>query len=512
MPFISEKKAYPSYEELREEVAKSKGATKLVAESEKPFAELWCVEDKTSGPQQIEKITLASIIDKAFSSMDTDEDCVGDGRRLGEDSVSNRKAQNQRASDDKGLQSRKEDRLNLLEPTSKYQGQFYKYLQRNSDAPNPMDNRTMEQLGYSTKMACSKAVQHKKKPNPHKKLPLVVDPNGEDLPDPVLQDVSLMKASRGSSIPVQSQTPVTGRSPFMHQSVPDPCQLLNSDVLDPRIKSSSKDYEHSIHEQEETDTQGGSKMNESIEKDKGRDKGWELESVTQRREDVGLMESQSSLDSQPSSASKSDSSQMDQDISDQIPTLTKEIECRTDLLDDIGRNSSTAKSSENLSLIKSNLSCPKLSVSDFTETKQPQSSKSVLNLSGNQNTPTIPQNSEKCVESLGESEGGPPSNTGSDLENMLPLSENKSEPETQSRNTCVFEGHKFEGHMTRSRSSSESNSRWQTNEDGVKKNHSETDVEKTRKSVRISRESRKRKREIPATKKSLVAVKKRPSK
>lgn len=497
MPFVSEKKAYPSYEELREEVAKSKGATKLVAESEKPFAELWCVEDKTSGPQQIEKITLASIIDKAFSSMDTDEDCVGDGRRLGEDSVSNRKAQNQRASDDKGLQSRKEDRLNLLEPTSKYQGQFYKYLQRNSDAPNPMDNRTMEQLGYSTKMACSKAVQHKKKPNPHKKLPLVVDPNGEDLPDPVLQDVSLMKASRGSSIPVQSQTPVTGRSPFMHQSVPDPCQLLNSDVLDPRIKSSSKDYEHSIHEQEETDTQGGSKMNESIEKDKGRDKGWELESVTQRREDVGLMESQSSLDSQPSSASKSDSSQMDQDISDQIPTLTKEIECRTDLLDDIGRNSSTAKSSENLSLIKSNLSCPKLSVSDFTETKQPQSSKSVLNLSWNQNTPTIPQNSEKCVESPGESEGGPPSNTGSDLENMLPLSENKSEPETQSRNTCVFEGHKFEGHMTRSRSSSESNSRWQTNEDGVKKNHSETDVEKTRKSVRISRESRKRKREIP---------------
>lgn len=110
MPFVGEKKAYPSYEELREEVAKSKGATKLVAESEKPFAELWCVEDKTSGPQQIEKITLASIIDKAFSSMDTDEDCVGDGRRLGEDSVSNRKAQNQRASDDKGLQSRKEDR------------------------------------------------------------------------------------------------------------------------------------------------------------------------------------------------------------------------------------------------------------------------------------------------------------------------------------------------------------------------------------------------------------------
>lgn len=491
LPFVSEKKAYPSYEELREEVAKSKGATKLVAENEKPFAELWCLEDKTSGPQQIEKITLASIIDKAFSSMETDEECVGDGRRLGKDSASDRKAQNQRASD--GLQSRKEDRLKLLDPTSKYQDQFYKYLQRNSDAPNPVDNRAMEELEYSSKMACSKAVQHKKKPSLHKKLPPVVDPDGEDLPDPVLRDVSLTEASRGSSTPIQSRTPVTGRSPIRHQPAFDPYRLFDSDVLDPRIKSSSEDSEHVTYGQEETDAQGESK--ERTGKSNGKDKGRELESVTQRRDDACLMEPQSSLDSHLSSASKSDSSQMDQDISDLIPTLTKD--CRAGLLDGIGRNSSTAELEENLSLNKSNLSCPKLNVSDLTGTKQPETSKSVLNLSGNQNTPTMHQSSEKCVQSPGESEGGPPSNTGSDLENMLPLCENKSEPEPQSRKNGVFEGHKFEGHMTRSRSSSESNSRLQTNEDKVKKNHSETDVEKTRKSVRIGRESRKRKREIP---------------
>lgn len=49
MFFVSEKKVYLSYEELREEVVKFKGVIKLVAESEKFFVELWCVEDKTSG-------------------------------------------------------------------------------------------------------------------------------------------------------------------------------------------------------------------------------------------------------------------------------------------------------------------------------------------------------------------------------------------------------------------------------------------------------------------------------
>lgn len=60
---------------------------------------------------------------------------------------------------------------------------------------------------------------------------------------------------------------------------------------------------------------------------------------------------------------------MDQDIFDQILILIKEIECRIDFFDDIGRNLSIVKLLENLFLIKFNLLYFKFSVFDFIEIK-----------------------------------------------------------------------------------------------------------------------------------------------
>ncbi|XP_078322604.1 uncharacterized protein LOC111104775 [Crassostrea virginica] len=454
LPLVSPKKAYPSYEELREEVAKSKGVQKLVAEKEQPFAELWCVEDKGSEPQPIEKVTLASIIDKAFSSMCTEEDREG-GRDRGDlrGETSNRQGS--------GEERPRGKERSQQGPNSKYQAQFFKYLQRTSDMPLPIDDPMNSCVKHDPKATSSKTVPKKNKLKLNRRHSLVIDPDQEETPDPVLRDVSLTEASNGTNTPVQSQTPVTGRSPARHQG--EPYRLFDSDILDPRIKSSTEESDQLSSEEGESRMVNGS-VNRR-----------EDNATKHLSQDTGMMEF---TDSKPHS--ESGKCHVRHEPAKNSASLTHEphlVTCEQ------GSSASVIDSDESFHIVNNG---------DLCDSKQMETSKSVLNLSVVPNTsPTMHLTNEKSVQSPQGSENGPPSNTGSDLENMLPASDNKRELEQEVRKSS-----QFEGHMTRSRSSSANSSRQHSNDDKVRrKNSSESETEKTKKNA--SRQGRKRKREIP---------------
>lgn len=513
VPFVDRQKVYPSYEELRAEVAKSKGGTKLVAEEEKTFSELWCIDDKTSGPQPIEKITLASIIDKAFSAMSADEDyeqmttgCEDDELKACEDLSPKIKSPNEQAPDDAQTQVPGENQPKQMVRSTKYQDQFFKYLQQATDMPIPVDEKYRKNgHGQSQiKASASKVTRKKKLLKLHKKLPLVIDPDQGELPDPVLKDVSLTEASDGTNTPVQSRTPITGRSPIRNQSTGELYRLFDSDVLDPRLKNSSSDTENSTSEKGDTDSQKYSEKEEDLDEDSCSSKESQgKDSTTSKTSIIDMTESQSSSNSQCELITESENCPKAevQHCSDQSSHNTSESQPNSSC-----ENTSDAQSVlshgkvENMeysSLVKSNEACHKLDKSDLGEIRQTDSSKTVLNLSDVENSLTVQNDYKECVQSPSQesaTETGPPSNTGSDLENMLPASDNKRVPDPVENKKAS----QFEVHMTRSRSSSESSSRRQANDEKLKtKSSGGSDLERKRKSVRISRVEKKRKRETP---------------